>query len=79
MRAATDSEEVRAVVTAAAAARKLPILLVDADRAGASADGGARWFGEAARGLGDDRALVVVRGRRAGDSVPDVAAALARR
>lgn len=67
------------MVTAAAAARKLPILLLDVGRAGACADGDARWFGEVARGLGDDRALVVVRGRRAGDSVPDLAAALARR
>ncbi|MEV6897727.1 hypothetical protein [Amycolatopsis sp. NPDC051372] len=40
--AATAREEVRAAVTAAAAAGKLPILLLDADRAGACADGGAR-------------------------------------
>ncbi|MFF4595606.1 hypothetical protein [Amycolatopsis sp. NPDC001319] len=61
--AATASSHVRAVVTAAAAVRRQPILLLDADRAGACADGGAGWFGEVARGLGDDRALVVVRGR----------------
>ncbi|MEU4670764.1 glycoside hydrolase family 6 protein [Amycolatopsis sp. NPDC023774] len=75
--AATAPERVRAVVTAAAAVRKLPILLLDADRAGACADGGARWFGEVARGLRDDRALVVVRGRHceAGDAAHALAAA----
>ncbi|MFI5610226.1 glycoside hydrolase family 6 protein [Amycolatopsis sp. NPDC051903] len=50
----------RAIVSAAASANELPVLLADAGRGGACASGYARWFGELANAIGGARALVVV-------------------
>ncbi|MFF4676436.1 hypothetical protein [Amycolatopsis sp. NPDC001319] len=63
-----------AVVAAATAANAIPVLLADADQAGACPSGYSQWFSNLANGLGQARALVVVRAGQRCAAMPSPAA-----